>query len=102
MKTINFEIVKNTDFELVLKATDLDLTTVTFKADLMKDNEKTCSFVFINQSADITLMKLSNEITDTLAVGLHKGDLLLIDATTKVRSLCKLEVKVLINRTELV
>ena len=102
MKTINFEIVKNTDFELSLKAIDLDLTTVTFKADLMKDNEKTCSFTFVNQSSSITLMKLSNEVTDTLPIGIHKGDLLLIDATTKVRALCKLEVKVLINRTELV
>ena len=102
MKIINFEIVKNTDFELSLKATDLDLTTVTFKADLMKDNEKTCSFTFVNQSASITLMKLSNEITDALPIGIHKGDLLLIDATSKVRALCKFEAKVLINRTEIV
>ena len=102
MKTINLEIVKNTDFELIMKSTDLDLTTVNFKADLMYNNLKSCSFTFINISTDTTKMCLANEITNTLPIGLHKGDLILIDATPKIRSLCKLEVKVLINRTEII
>lgn len=100
MRTLNIEIVKNTDKKLILHSDNLDLSTMEFYCDLTLDNIKTASFVFTPIDTHNVVMFIDRDTTKDLALGLHKGNLLIQDAQGLISSPREINAKVSINRTE--
>jgi len=100
MKILNIEIVKNTDKKLILHSDNLDLSTMGFYCDLTLDNIKTASFTFTPIDSHNVVMFISRAVTKELALGLHKGNLLIKDSSGLISSPREIIAKVSINRTE--
>lgn len=102
MKKYNLELTKNTDKTLILRSTDLDLSMIDFKLDLRHDGIKSCSFTYINDSANVSRLVLERTITKDLPIGIHKGNLIYIDSESKIYDAGLVECNVKINYTEVV
>lgn len=98
----NIDLTKNTDKSIILRSTDLDLSTITFVLDLVHDNVKSCEFTYINDSANISRLTLARSVTKDLPTGIHKGNLIYIDAMNKAYDAGLVECNVKINYTEIV
>lgn len=102
MKVINREIVRNTDTTFTLKSDNPLFAPLTFYCDLEYNNVTSASFVFTRLNDNIVTMYLSKEDSKDLQLGIHKGTLLMKDTSDKVYPLREINIKVSINRTEIV
>ena len=102
MKTINFEIVRDTDTTFTLKSDNILFKDLTFYCDLTYNNVTSAVFAFTRLSDNIVTMYLPKEDSKELKLGLHKGTLLMVDSANKVYPLREININVTINRTEII
>lgn len=102
MKIINREIVRNTDTIFSLKSDNVLFKDLDFYCDLTYNNETSAVFAFTRQNDNLVTMYLSALDSKDMQLGIHKGTLLMKDSTDKIYPLREMNVKVSINRTEVI
>ena len=102
MKIINREIVRNTDTKFTLKSDNILFKDLDFYCDLTYNNVTSAVFAFTRMSDNLVTMFLPKAETIDMPLGIHKGTLLIKDATGLIHPLRELVINVTINRTEVV